>query len=101
MNDDITNLVVMPGDQSTGALAVYTRSDTSVLYGTDSSTFKLTNFNTGTGAIAYTGQTLDQAYVLDDRGLYGKGLADLGAKAGHPELATVPWALWGHSGGGF
>lgn len=27
-------------------------------------------------------------------------LADLGAKSGHPELATVPWALWGHSGGG-
>lgn len=27
-------------------------------------------------------------------------LVDLGRKAGHPELATVPWALWGHSGGG-
>lgn len=71
MNDTITNLIVMPGDQSTGALGVYTRSDTSVLYGTDSSSFKLTNFNTGTGAIAYTGQVLDQAYVLDDRGVIG------------------------------
>lgn len=29
-----------------------------------------------------------------------KGLADLGKKSGHPELAEVPWALWGHSGGG-
>ncbi len=29
-----------------------------------------------------------------------KCLVDLGAKSGHPELATVPWALWGHSGGG-
>jgi poly(3-hydroxybutyrate) depolymerase len=27
-------------------------------------------------------------------------LVDLGAKSGHPELARVPWALWGHSGGG-
>ena len=27
-------------------------------------------------------------------------LVDLGAQSGHPELATVPWALWGHSGGG-
>src|SRR5947209_6779114 len=27
-------------------------------------------------------------------------LVDLGAKAGHQELAQVPWALWGHSGGG-
>jgi pimeloyl-ACP methyl ester carboxylesterase len=31
---------------------------------------------------------------------FQKGLADLGAKSGHPELSQVPWALWGHSGGG-
>jgi len=29
-----------------------------------------------------------------------KCLADLGTKSGHPELSKVPWALWGHSGGG-
>ncbi|GAB5559016.1 MAG: hypothetical protein SynsKO_06630 [Synoicihabitans sp.] len=28
------------------------------------------------------------------------GLRDLSEQTGHPELATVPWALWGHSGGG-
>ena len=31
---------------------------------------------------------------------FRRGLADLGARSGHPELARVPWALWGHSGGG-
>mgnify|MGYP005851224219 CR=1 FL=1 len=31
---------------------------------------------------------------------FKKALRDLGAKSGHPELATVSWALWGHSGGG-
>ncbi|MEZ6061935.1 MAG: hypothetical protein R3C19_16440 [Planctomycetaceae bacterium] len=31
---------------------------------------------------------------------FQKCLADLGEMSGHPELATVPWALWGHSGGG-
>ncbi|MBO0699680.1 MAG: hypothetical protein J2P46_14890 [Zavarzinella sp.] len=31
---------------------------------------------------------------------FRKGLADLGAESGHPELAKVPWALCGHSGGG-
>jgi len=31
---------------------------------------------------------------------FQKALADIGAQSGHPELATVPWALWGHSGGG-
>ena len=27
-------------------------------------------------------------------------LVDLGTKSRHPELAKIPWALWGHSGGG-
>lgn len=31
---------------------------------------------------------------------FQRALADLGAQSGHSELATVPWALWGHSGGG-
>jgi pimeloyl-ACP methyl ester carboxylesterase len=31
---------------------------------------------------------------------FQKSLADLGAQSGHPELAKVPWVLWGHSGGG-
>lgn len=31
---------------------------------------------------------------------FQKCLADLAAKSGHPELSQVPWALWGHSGGG-
>jgi pimeloyl-ACP methyl ester carboxylesterase len=31
---------------------------------------------------------------------FEKCLVDLGAKSGRLELAKVPWALWGHSGGG-
>lgn len=31
---------------------------------------------------------------------FQKALVDLTAKTGHPELTTIPWALWGHSGGG-
>lgn len=30
---------------------------------------------------------------------FHQALKDLGAQSGHPELAAVPWALWGHSGG--
>ncbi len=30
-----------------------------------------------------------------------QALDDLAARSGHPELATIPWCLWGHSGGGF
>jgi hypothetical protein len=28
-----------------------------------------------------------------------RALGDFAAQTGHPELATVPWALWGHSAG--
>lgn len=31
---------------------------------------------------------------------FEKCLVDLGKQSGHPELASLPWALWGHSGGG-
>lgn len=30
-----------------------------------------------------------------------RALDDLAGKSGHPELASVPWCLWGHSGGAF
>ena len=73
MNAEITNLIPLPGDQSSGALGVYTRTDTSVLYGTSSANFALSTFNTGTGGYAYTAQNIDQAYVLDDRGIMSLG----------------------------
>ena len=31
---------------------------------------------------------------------FHQALRDLGESSNHPELADVPWALWGHSGGG-
>jgi hypothetical protein len=73
MNDSITQLLSLPGDQSSGALAVYTKTDTSVLYGTSSEDFALSTFNVGTGGLAYTGQNLDQSYILSERGVMGLG----------------------------
>lgn len=73
MNAPITNLMPLPGDQSSGAMAVYTRNDTSVLYGTSSANFQLSIFNTGTGALPNTVQNMDQAYALDDRGIVSLG----------------------------
>ncbi len=35
------------------------------------------------------------------RARFLQALDDLAATSGHPELAEVPWCLWGHSGGGF
>jgi hypothetical protein len=73
MNDVITQLLPLPGDQSSGALAVYTKTDTSVLYGSSSENFALSSFNVGTGGLAHTGQNLDQSYILSERGVMGLG----------------------------
>lgn len=35
------------------------------------------------------------------RSRFLQALGDLAGKSRHPELATVPWCLWGHSGGAF
>jgi len=49
-------------------------------------------------------QTADCQMWCDPRNgssaAFQRALRDLGRMAGHPELADVPWALWGHSGGG-
>lgn len=71
LNGTITNLLVLPGNQTTGALGVYTRNDTNILYGTSEATFQLSTFNSGTGGLPYTAQNMDQGYVLDDRGVMG------------------------------
>ena len=44
-----------------------------------------------------------QYWVRIERGssdAFLAALSQLAAKSGHPEIGTVPWALWGHSGGG-
>lgn len=73
MNDVITNLIVLPGDQSSGAMGVYTLNDTSVLYGSSEADFKLSNFNSGTGALPNTAQNMDQTYVFSERGVMAMG----------------------------
>lgn len=65
----VTAFVVQPGDQSTGALAIYSDNFTYVLYGTDSSSWSLVPYNTGAGAKAYSGQNLNQTYTFDNRGV--------------------------------
>ncbi|CAB4158570.1 hypothetical protein UFOVP713_10 [uncultured Caudovirales phage] len=67
--EPVTCFVIQPGDQSTGALAIYSDNYTYILYGTDSSSWNLVPYNTGAGAKPYSGQNLAQTYVFDDRGV--------------------------------
>jgi hypothetical protein len=66
--DTVTAFKSMPGDAYTAALAIYTKADTYLLYGVASGSWQLVPFDRGTGAAAYTVQTIVDAYGLDDRG---------------------------------
>lgn len=69
LNDDVTNFLVQPGDQSTGAMAIYSDDNTYILYGSSSANFQLVSYNVGTGAKAYTTQNVNVSYAFDDRGV--------------------------------
>lgn len=69
LTNNITNFLVQPGNQGTGAMAIYTDSDTYILYGTSSANWNLVSFNVGTGAKPWTAQNMAQSYVFDDRGI--------------------------------
>ena len=86
----VTEMIVLPGDQSTGAMGVFTRNDTYVLYGTGSDNWNFTQFNVGTGAIACTGQNMNDTYVLDDRGVLSMAAS---LNYGNFETATLTFEL--------
>ena len=69
LTNAVTNFLVQPGNQNTGAMAIYTDSDTFILYGTSSANWNLVSYNVGTGAKPYTAQNMAQSYVFDDRGV--------------------------------
>lgn len=69
MPETITSLIALPGDQTSGALGVFTKVNTSILYGTGSSNFALTTFNSGAGAYLDTAQNSEQTYLLSQQGV--------------------------------
>lgn len=69
MNNTITAMLVQAGDQNTGAMAIYTDDNTSILYGSSSANFNLVSYNIGTGAKAYSAQNINASYSFDDRGV--------------------------------
>ena len=77
IGDVVADMIVTPGDQSTGSMFVAGRNSTFVLYGTSASNWNLVTFNTETGAIPYSLQNLGQTYMFDDRGVINLQTAQL------------------------
>lgn len=67
--DFITGLMPLPGDANTGAMAVYGRNRTSILYGSSSTTWNMKLISPDTGAIDGTVQYVSTGLGLDDRGV--------------------------------
>jgi hypothetical protein len=65
----VTAMQSLPGDASTAALAVYTESNTWMLYGVDRDSFNFVPFDRGSGAYRYTVQPMSQPYALDKGGV--------------------------------
>lgn len=67
--DTITGFMGLSGSDTGGAMAIYTRNRTLVLYGNDSSDWNLVPYSDEAGALPYTIQHIHTGIVLDDQGI--------------------------------
>lgn len=69
VGDNLTNMLELPGAQTTATMGVWTHSNTYILYGTGASTWNLVPLNTGCGGLPFTAENMAHTYVMDDRGV--------------------------------
>lgn len=69
MGDTISGMLPLAGSETNGAMAMFTRNTSSILYGTSSSDWALVPLSSEAGAVAYTAQVIGTAIMLDDRGI--------------------------------
>ena len=67
--DTITNFIEQPGNTTTAAFGITTRTDTLMLYGKSLASWNLVSFNSGIGGIPFTGQMLNQGYWMAPHGV--------------------------------
>jgi hypothetical protein len=73
MDSDVTAFVLLAGNQSVGALAIFSKQRIDILYGSSVSDFKKITYRDsdggGAGCFAYTAQRLNDTFFLDDQGI--------------------------------
>lgn len=67
--DTVTNMLTLPGQQTTAAAGVWMLSTTGILYGTDLASFNFVLYNAGTGANPRSAQNLYDSLVFADIGV--------------------------------
>jgi hypothetical protein len=70
IGDEITAMLPLPADSSSGgAMAVYSRNKTAILYGSSTATWNIVSVSPDTGALAHTAKYVSMGIALDDRGV--------------------------------
>lgn len=64
----VTGLVTLPGSADSGALGVFSRSSTYILYGKGVDTFALVSYEEGVGAMPFSAKNMSQTMAYDDSG---------------------------------
>jgi hypothetical protein len=72
--DLVTGIISMPGNENSSAIAIFNRSNTSILYQRalydgSFSNWTLVPYNNGCGASPFSAADMAQTYVFDDRGV--------------------------------
>lgn len=67
--DDVTGFLSLVGSNASGALAIFTRNKTLILYGSTAADFNLVTYSYESGGAPYTMQKLTEGYVFDSLGL--------------------------------
>lgn len=67
--DTVTGFAVQPGSETTGALAIFTRNQINILYGTSVSNWVFIPYRQELGGYAYTLQDVGYTIYLDDQGI--------------------------------
>lgn len=69
VGDTVTGMLVVPGSDGTGAMAVFTTNSTSILYGNSVDDWNLITYSEEAGAFPHTMQYVRDGIVLDSQGL--------------------------------
>ena len=69
MGDTVTAFQSQPGSETSGALSIFTRNRTSILYGTAVADWELINYREELGAYAGSLQNIGYTIFLDDQGV--------------------------------
>ena len=88
MGDTVTGLYSQPGSESVGALAIFCRNLTSILYGTGVSNWQLVPYRKEVGAYAWSVQDVGYTMMLDDLGITSLKTAQEFGNFAHAALST-------------